>query len=333
MTRKRTAVWIAVAASAAAAILVFFSVRHWRPRWSILQGAVICSNSDVRKQFPLAGVQIVAQYGSSKLATESEPSGYFRIAIPGAVLPGQTVTLSFRHPGYQDLELPVIIPFRSSLRRLIVAAMVPSDETTGVTSSFPPTAVLNIRVRYTQNSETEQNIGSAAKTFEIENQGDIPCEHRSPCSPDGRWRAATGSIQLDAGAGNEFRDARASCIAGPCPFTRIDPRGFSQGRRIITATALDWSDTATFLLQAEVYRTSLTSEMRELYPVVFGRGLNFTLPPSAEGISLLAELGGADIVFPLGPDLDLSWATCTVRKGNDQPTAVYKCELKPGYIF
>jgi hypothetical protein len=139
---------------------------------------------------------------------------------------------------------------------------------------------------------------------------------------------------MDAGAGNEFRDARASCIAGPCPFTRIDSSSFTHGGRIIRATAIDWSTTATFLLQAEVSHTSTGSEMRESYPIVFGRSFNFTVPPGAVGVTLLAELGGTPIVFPLSPDLELSWASCALRSGvNEKNSTAYQCELKPGYKF
>ena len=138
---------------------------------------------------------------------------------------------------------------------------------------------------------------------------------------------------MDAGSGNEFRDARATCIAGPCPFTRIDASGFAQGGRVINVSALDWSDTATFLVQAEAFHTSTVSEVRISYPVVFGRGFSFTVPPSAEGTSMIAELGGVEIVFPLGPELDLSWTACAVRKGINAINSVYQCELKPGYLF
>jgi hypothetical protein len=139
---------------------------------------------------------------------------------------------------------------------------------------------------------------------------------------------------MDAGPDHEYRDVRASCIAGPCPFTRIDSSGFSQGGRIITATALDWSDTATFLLEAEVFRTVVDSNVRESYPVKFGQTLNFTLPPTEEGVSILAELDGTPMVFPLGPDLYLSWATCNARTNREaEKSTVYRCELKPGYRF
>src|SRR5207245_4627380 len=66
------------------------------------------------------------------------------------------------------------------------------------------------------------NIGSAVQVFQIENKGNVPCNGQDPCSPDGKWKAAIGGASLDAGTGNEFRDARVSCIAGPCPFTKIE---------------------------------------------------------------------------------------------------------------
>jgi hypothetical protein len=71
---------------------------------------------------------------------------------------------------------------------------------------------------------------------------------------------------------------------------------------------------------------------RRSYPVVFGQALNFTLPPLAEGVTIEADVNGEGIVFPLGPDLFLSWAQCNSRINRDQ-TKVYRCELKPGYRF
>ena len=113
----------------------------------------------------------------------------------------------------------------------------------------------------------------------------------------------------------------------------LDPSAFAQGGRIVTASAVDWSDTATFLLQAEVFHTSIVSEERISYPVVFGRGFNFTVPPTAEGVSLVAEVGGVEIVFPLASDLYMSWAACDARKGSNASNSVYQCELKPDYRF
>jgi hypothetical protein len=217
--------------------------------------------------------------------------------------------------------------------KLYVEAMVPLPPRTPAKFG-KETVVSNIRVRYTLNSRTETNVGSAVKTFQVVNQGNVPCNGHPPCSPDKKWKAATASAKLDAGTDNFFSNIRASCIAGPCPFTRIDSSGFVQGGRNISVSATDWSDTATFLLEAEVYHSAIRSNVRELYPVIFGRTLNFTLPPTQEGVSLEAEVDGAPMVFPLSPSLYLSWANCTVRTDTEkEKTTVYRCELKPGYRF
>jgi hypothetical protein len=188
----------------------------------------------------------------------------------------------------------------------------------------------NVVVRYSIKAANVLTVGSAVRSFEIENIGNVPCNGKPPCSPDGNWKAARGSVLLDAGAGNEFRNARASCIAGPCPFTKIDTGGLADPGRTISVSALAWSDTATFLVEAEVVHPMISDVVRNSYPVIFGDALNFTLPPAAEGVSLQAEVNGQRIVFPLGPALLLSWADCNARSNPDE-TRVYRCELKAGY--
>ena len=335
MRSKKILVWTTVALSAVAiAGLTFLWIRHWRPHWSIVQGAVIRRDLDPRKQSPIAGVTVTASRGTTRLSAQSDASGYFRIAFPGSVLPGQTVELSFDHPDYQSLDMQVKIEFRSSLRRLVIASMAPNVPQIASESGQPMLVVSNIRIRYTVNSQNEENIGSAVRTFQVSNQGNTLCHRQRPCSPDGFWKAASGSLELDAGAGNEFRDIRASCIAGPCPFTQIDQNSLADGNQTIAVSALDWSDTATFLVEAEVFHTAIVSNARESYPVVFGRVMSFNLPGSAEGVSLEADLNGAQMVFPLGPDLNLSWATCSARKETDAGKSMaYRCELNPGYRF
>ncbi|MGA7907678.1 MAG: hypothetical protein WCA16_09760, partial [Candidatus Sulfotelmatobacter sp.] len=214
---------------------------------------------------------------------------------------------------------------------LYVVHMIPLS-TGAPPSNRPVVSVANVRVRYSIRAMTELNVGSAVKTFQVENKGNVPCKGRRPCSPDGKWRAAIASASLDAGSGNEFQNARASCIAGPCPFTRIESDHFSQGGQTITVSARDWSDTATFLLEAEVFHPMVSQVVHESYPVIFGEGLNFTLPSTAEGVSIEGDLDGQTIIFPLGPALFLSWASCNARVNPDQ-TRVYRCELKPGYRF
>ena len=97
-------------------------------------------------------------------------------------------------------------------------------------------------------------------------------------------------------------------------------------------TARNWSDTATFLLEAEVFHPMASERIHESYPVIFGESLNYTLPASAEGVNIEADIDGQTIIFPLGPSLFLSWAGCNARINPDQ-TRVYRCELKPGYRF
>jgi hypothetical protein len=337
MTGKKI-VWAMIAVAAAVALVLFLRA-HWLRsipvhRSITIEGAVMQRDADAKKELPIAGVAITASDGVKSATTQSEASGYFKLVLQKGVLSEKPVIVSFRHPSYEPLDLNVQTGRLETPGKLYIASMVPVPVRTAAGPRHPEKVVSNIRVRYTTNSRTETNVGSAVKTFQVVNQGNVPCNHQFPCSPDGKWKASIASASLDAGADNTFDNVRASCIAGPCPFTRIDSSGFIHGGRNIRVSALNWSDTATFLMEAEVYHAAISSNVRELYPVIFGRTLNFTLPPTQEGVSLEAELDGAPMVFPLGPDLNLSWATCTVRTGTDiEKTTVYRCELKPDYRF
>ena len=99
MIRKRNAVWIVVVLGGVlAAILIPLAVRRYRPAWTTIQGAVMREDSDARKELPIAGVLVTAWHGTESLRTESDPSGYFRIEIPGVIWPGQTLELAFGKP-------------------------------------------------------------------------------------------------------------------------------------------------------------------------------------------------------------------------------------------
>ncbi len=327
-------------AAAAVVVIALFLRAHWLKsipvhRSITIEGAVMQHDADTKKELPIAGVTVTASDGVKSATTQSEASGYFKLVLQKGVLSEKPVTVSFRHPSYEPLDLNVQTRRLETQDELYIAAMVPVPAAkTAAGPRHPGKVVSNIRVRYTTNSRTETNVGSAVKTFQVVNKGNVPCNHQSPCSPDGKWKASVESASLDAGADNTFDNVRASCIAGPCPFTQIDSSGFIHGGRNIRVSALNWSDTATFLMEAEVYHAAIISNVRELYPVIFGRTLNFTLPPTQEGVSLEAEMDGSPVVFPLGPDLNLSWATCTVRTGTDiEKTTVYRCELKPDYRF
>jgi hypothetical protein len=336
MTAKKV-IGTIIAVAAAVVLGLFLRTNRLRsiPLWQSIpiEGAVIQRDADTKKQVPIADVLITASDGVNSATTRSEASGYFKL-VQSRVLSGDRLMVSFRHLSYEPLDLNIQTGRLETPAQLYVAAMVPVPAQTVTRSNRPEVVVSNIRVRYTLNSRTETNVGSAVRTFQVVNTGNLPCNHQVPCSPDGKWKASSASASLDAGADNTFSNVRASCIAGPCPFTRIDSSGFIHGGRNIRVSALNWSDTTTFLMEAEVYHTAISSNVRQLYPVIFGRTLNFTLPPTQEGVSLEAEIDGSPMVFPLGPALDLSWATCTVRTGTEkEKTTVYGCELNPGYRF
>jgi hypothetical protein len=335
MNWKKTILWTAVV-SAAVAIVTVLLLRNgqWRPRVIAIQGAVVRQDPDPNRRLPLSGVAVSATDGVMKVSAVSDASGYFHFRMREKAWPGQTLLISFSRSGYKPFQLTIPVDAKGTAKELYVAQMTPEAVAQLTPAGKKLSPVTNIRIRYTVNTQGEQNIGSAVKTFQVVNHGNVPCDHHGPCSPDGLWKAATGAVTLDAGPGNEFRNVRASCIAGPCPFTRIDSSGFEHGGQIITASALDWSDTATFLVEAEVFRTSINSSVRESYPVLFGRALNFVLPGSAEGVSIEADLDGTPMVFPLGPELYLSWASCTARGSRDNANSeVYRCELRPDYRF
>jgi hypothetical protein len=175
-------------------------------------------------------------------------------------------------------------------------------------------------------------VGSVAKQFVVENTGNIPCAGQRPCSPDGKWKAVTRPISLNAEGENQFRNVRVTCIAGPCPFTKIMPGDLAWPSRAISVSILNWSDTATFLVEAEVTRTAVTDRIGRSFPTIIGQTMTFALPAAAEGSTVEADLNGEDIVFPLGPKLILSWATCSVEITSAQ-NRTYRCELKTGYRF
>ena len=290
-----------------------------------LRGAVVKQDSDARRQSPITDVEVTVADGLEVAPVKSDFSGYFKLTLPRRILTGHPITLRFRHPDYEPLDLKETVS--DKLYVIHMVSLHPDADNGAVRPEIP---VSNVFVRYSIEATTKLNIGTGIKTFQVENTGNVRCNHHVPCSPDGKWKAATMSASLDAGSGNEYENARVTCIAGPCPFTKITSDGFSQGGRVISVSVLGWSETTGFLLQAEVFRNEINDIVRESYPVIFGDALNFTLPASAEGPSLEAEINGTNIVFPLGPSPTLSWADCNVRVGKDQ-TKSFRCELKPGY--
>jgi hypothetical protein len=325
---KKVALAAAVLAAAAVAIARLPISRRSRPKISeplTVRGAVVQQDIDPTKQLPISDVDVAADGNVAFSSTSSDSSGFFSLSLRPETTPGTPIVLKFRSPGFKPLDLKV-----AAGDEIYVAHIVPIRQE--AQNGGPEVTVTGVSVRYSVETTTAVNVGSAVKTFEIANTGNVPCEGKPPCSPGMKWKAAIGLATLDAGEGKEFRNARLSCIAGPCPFTTIESDNFSKGGRAISASVLNWSDTTTFLLQADVFRRQLGDAIRQSYPVILDQAMNFTLPPSAEGPSIEAKIDGSAIVFPLGPTPTLSWANCSVRTSQDQ-ARLFWCELKPGYRF
>lgn len=323
---RKIVLWAGVAVAGAAVILMLTVLRKEKP--VTLTGVVIRQDSDPRKQVPITGVEITALDGVALRNGISDSSGLFHLSLRPGVKRDQPLLLMFRHPDYKPLDLSQ--PFEKNM--LYVFRMSPIASTARAVPSGPRRFIAQVSIRYTVKTSTAEDIGSAMKTFEVANTGNVECKGQKPCSPDGRWKAAAGAMSLDAGEGNEFRNPRVSCIAGPCPFTKIDSDGLADGGRVFNVAVRDWSDPATFLIEAEVVHPMTGDTVRESFPAILGRTLNFTLPPEAEGVSIEAEVDGTRVVFPLGPDSCLSWAECNVKFAKDG-TSTYRCELKPDSEF
>jgi hypothetical protein len=329
---RRLLLWI-IGASIGSLLAIFLSFslfRYHRRGPIILRGAVIKQDGDPNKQSPIMDVDISEANGLADGDTKSNFTGYFQIPLGGGVGGNRSVTLRFLHPDYVPMELTELVSDTLTIVHLVPIRR--EVETVPVQSDHPPIAVTNIRIRYSTQAVTQENIGTGVKTFQVRNVGNIPCQNSAPCSPDGKWKSAVNSLSMDAGEGNVFENARVPCIAGPCPFTRIDEDGFSQGGRTIKVSVRNWSDTTTFLFQAEVFRPQIFDLVQMTYPIILGTSLNFTLPPTAGGPSIEAELNGENIVFPLGPIPVLSWADCQASVAKNK-ARLYRCELNSGYAF
>ena len=327
--RARRVAILAVVAAALVAVAVVLTIRA-RHASVTLSGVVLRQDPDARKQLPIPNVKITATEGERSVEGASDPSGLFRLKLPNGGWREQPVSLAFRHPDYQPVEIAPSAQ-GDTTGNLYVVRMEPVLAPVAV-SAVHEVAIKDVRIRYAEKSSSSVNVGSTAKTFTVPNTGNIPCAGKSPCSPDGKWKATVGGVTIDAGAGQQFKNARVSCIAGPCPFTKIESGATPLPGRTIAIMVRNWSDTVTFLVEAEVTRDMPSDAIRQAYPAISGRSMSFTLPATAEGPSIEADLGGAEIVFPLGPALQLSWADCTLQIAADQ-TKLYRCELKPGIVF
>ena len=233
----------------AAGIGAVFLRQAVRRKPVILRGEIVTENADPQKQLPVADVVVSTTNENTPESVKSDSSGLFELTLPTAVRRGVPLTLQFFRAGYFPYELKDYVS-----DKLFIVHLKPMQADSRPQPIRPGTPVGNVLVKYSIKDSTSANVGSAVRTFEIKNTGNVPCKGKDKgrCSPDGKWKAATGSVSLDAGEGNLFQNVRASCIAGPCPFTKIEGMEQRQDQRNVTVSAVDWSDTAVFLVEAEV---------------------------------------------------------------------------------
>ena len=330
--QKAALIGVGVVAGIFGTVAAVLEIRnHWRqsPIDTIqITGAVLRQNKHADEQSPIANASILATGGFFDVEGKSDAAGFFQLNVRLGFRQRDPIRLKFEHSDYKPIEIAPVTGDRIYVVRMEPVVVEP-EPATGEDRASP---VRDVRIRYTLRSETKVNIGSLAKRFEVANTGDVPCAGSRVCSPDGKWRASTGTLPLDAGSGNQFQNVRLTCIAGPCPFTKALPVDPAQPSRVIHVSALNWSDTAVFLVEAELNRTAVSNSIRRLYPTIIGRTMTFALPTGSEGATVEAVLNGEEIAFPLGPQMILSWATCGIEVARDQ-SRTYRCELKSGFTF
>ena len=322
---QKIAIWAAVAIVVGALAGVITIKRSRFVEIRVLTGTVLTQDENVNRQVPIPNAEIRMAGGPAESSSKSDSAGLFVVRLPRGIFPGRSITLQFRHMGYQPLDFRTRAGDQLYIIRMQPIPRDPKGET-------PEVGVSNIRVRYTVPSTNIVNVGSTVKTFQVVNTGNVPCDQRGPCSPDGKWKATVASASLEAGDDNEFQGVRVSCIAGPCAFTKIEVDRFSTGGRKASVSVRNWSDTVSFLMEGEVVHNTVNDMVRVAYPVIFDQAMDFTLAATAKGPSIEAEINKADIVYPLGPTLTLPWAKCsiTIVAGGAK---LYRCEIMPGYRF
>lgn len=326
--KQKTALWSGGALSLAIiALAAIFIIRQLRPGAApVLTGVVLVDDPDPQKQAPIGFATVSTVIGETPVMARGDATGLFALKLPRVFRRSGPITLHVTSAGYRPRDFTVTDPNRIQVLHLVSsspAALRPVAQ--------PILIAQPLRVRYSEQTSVTTIEGSLVKVFQVENKANIPCDMHQPCSPDGKWKATLGSTVLE-GQGGQFQNVRISCIAGPCPFTRVDSQTPVDHGHNLKISVLNWSDTTTFLVEAEIVQTHAVEIIREAFAAVFGSSMNFTLPATARGATIEAEVGGHDIIYPLGPDLILSWAVCSVKTAGDGPKQ-FHCDLKPEYRF
>ena len=80
-----------------------------------------------------------------------------------------------------------------------------------------------------------------------------------------------GSKTLDAGEKQRIPQRPNFVHRRSLPFTKVEDEDLSPNGRRLTVSARNWSDTATFLVEAEVVHPMVSDMVRTSYPVTSAR--------------------------------------------------------------
>src|SRR5262249_48345401 len=156
----------------------------------------IAQNEDPRKELPIASVVVTASDGASLTRTKSDTNGFFAFSFRKRLLRlHPVIMLTFSHADYESLEMTA-----KPGGDITIAKLVSNKPLEPANNAAPKQTIGNVTVRYSIKSSNVATVGSAVRSFEVPNAGNVPCNSRSPCSPDGKWKAATGNTLLEAGA-------------------------------------------------------------------------------------------------------------------------------------
>ncbi len=209
--RHKIALWAGIAMLGAALVFLFVRLRKEQPL--TLTGVVITQNPDPGKQAPIAGVEINAANGEALHGSRSDSTGLFHISLHRGLKRGQTVTLTFRHPDYEPLDLT-----QPAGKMLYVVRMSPLPRAAKSVPGGPATVIAQVSIRYSVKTSTTADIGSVAKTFQVVNTGNVTCGGEKPCSPDGKWKAAIARADARCRRGQRVPKSKSVLYRRPMPF-------------------------------------------------------------------------------------------------------------------
>src|SRR5579884_1148093 len=149
--RRRLIIWIALSAALAAWATVALVIlpRSIKGEPFTIKGAVLSEDADPRKQLAIAGVIISLADDVPGALHRSDSSGAFSLTLPRHLRPGDFITLHFRHPDYQPVDL--IQPLED---KLYIVRMPPRTRKVEAASNTPKVTVTNVVARYSMTTTT-----------------------------------------------------------------------------------------------------------------------------------------------------------------------------------